>query len=99
MINIVGISGWSDTFQELLDADRAYLNNTLVLVLDGDYYVRWSSETSEWTIVVDTPKQDALVSGENIKTINGNSLLGSGNLNISGGGGGTGNAYFPQGWG
>lgn len=33
-------------------------------------------------------KQDALVSGTNIKTINGNSILGSGDLVISGGGGG-----------
>ena len=31
-------------------------------------------------------KQDALISGENIKTINGQSILGSGNLSISGGG-------------
>lgn len=31
-------------------------------------------------------KQDSLVSGTNIKTINGNSLLGSGNITISGGG-------------
>ena len=30
-------------------------------------------------------KQDALVSGTNIKTINGNSILGSGNIEISGG--------------
>lgn len=32
-------------------------------------------------------KQDTLVSGENIKTINGLSLLGSGNIDIQGGGG------------
>ena len=32
-------------------------------------------------------KQDKLVSGTNIKTINGNSILGSGDLTISGGGG------------
>lgn len=32
-------------------------------------------------------KQDALVSGENIKTINGESILGSGNIEISGGSG------------
>lgn len=32
-------------------------------------------------------KQSKLVSGTNIKTINGNSLLGSGDLSISGGGG------------
>ena len=31
-------------------------------------------------------KQDTLVSGTNIKTINNNSILGSGNINISGGG-------------
>mgnify|MGYP007122041853 CR=1 FL=1 len=34
----------------------------------------------------DTSKQDTLVSGTNIKTINNNSLLGSGNITISGGG-------------
>lgn len=33
-------------------------------------------------------KQDALVSGTNIKTVNGNSLLGSGNIVIEGGGSG-----------
>lgn len=35
-----------------------------------------------------TEKQDTLVSGTNIKTINNQSLLGSGNIEISGGGGG-----------
>lgn len=35
-----------------------------------------------------TGKQDKLVSGENIKTINGESILGSGDLTIEGGGGG-----------
>lgn len=35
----------------------------------------------------DLDAQETLVSGKNIKTINGNSLLGSGNLEISGGGG------------
>lgn len=34
-------------------------------------------------------KQDTLVSGTNIKTVNGNSLLGSGNITISGGGSST----------
>lgn len=36
----------------------------------------------------DALKQNLLVSGTNIKTINGNSILGSGNLVIAGGGGG-----------
>lgn len=35
---------------------------------------------------LDTNKQDLLVSGTNIKTINNNSLLGSGNISISGSG-------------
>lgn len=34
-------------------------------------------------------KQDVLISGENIKTINNESILGSGNIEIGGGGGGT----------
>lgn len=34
-------------------------------------------------------KQDTLISGENIKTINNNSILGSGNITIQGGGGGS----------
>lgn len=33
---------------------------------------------------IDTGKQDKLVSGTNIRTINGNSVLGSGNINIQG---------------
>jgi hypothetical protein len=37
----------------------------------------------------DTTKQDTLQSGVNIKTINHQSLLGSGNINIQGGGGGS----------
>ena len=39
-----------------------------------------------------TNKQDKLVSGKNIKTINGKSILGSGDITISGGTGGTENA-------
>ena len=44
-----------------------------------------SSNISYWT-----GKQDALVSGTNIKTINNQSILGSGDIEISSGGGGTG---------
>ena len=38
--------------------------------------------------VHDDSKQDLLISGTSIKTINNQSLLGSGNINIEGGGGG-----------
>ena len=43
-----------------------------------------SSDISSWN-----SKQDELVSGTNIKTINNESILGSGNITIQGGGGGT----------
>lgn len=48
---------------------------------DGRYYTETEVDTAL------TGKQDSLVSGTNIKTINNESLLGSGNINIQGGGG------------
>ena len=43
-----------------------------------------------------TDAQSALVSGTNLKTVNGASLLGSGNITISGGGGSIGNFTFAS---
>lgn len=43
-------------------------------------------------------KQDTLVSATNIKTINGNSLLGAGNIEIAGGGGGDASPLFSVMW-
>lgn len=43
-----------------------------------------------------TGKQDTLVSGQNIKTINGNSLLGAGDIRIEGGSGGSGQYVTPD---
>ena len=53
--------------------------------LSGNVYAK--SETSSKTEIDDAldDKQDKLISGTNIKTINGESLLGSGNIEISGG--------------
>ena len=42
---------------------------------------------------LDEKKQDKLISGQNIKTINGESILGEGNIVIEGGSGGTGTKY------
>src|SRR5690606_5194289 len=52
----------------------------IALSFDTGYSLLTSSQISTWNA-----KQDALVSGTNIKTVNGNSLLGSGNITISGG--------------
>lgn len=52
-----------------------------------DYYT--SAQTDTQINNATSGKQDTLISGTNIKTINNESLLGSGNINISGGSGGT----------
>ncbi len=65
----------------LLVYPEGNLNNGIVISL-GDYYTQ--SEIS--TLL--SGKQDTLVSGTNIKTINNQTLLGSGNITIQGGGGG-----------
>lgn len=46
------------------------------------------NELAGQIFALDTAKQEKLVSGETIKTVNGSSLLGSGNITIQGGGGG-----------
>jgi len=47
----------------------------------------YDADLTSWAGVATTAKQDTLVSGTNIKTINGTTLLGSGNIVISGGSG------------
>ena len=65
---------------ELTAGDKFYMTGV------GSYTgANASSSTSVQDVI--NGKQDTLVSGTNIKTINGNSILGSGNLVISGGGG------------
>mgnify|MGYP004544944931 CR=1 FL=1 len=71
--------------QEQLDAINSTITSNLVSsysghIADTDIHVTAAQKTA-WTA-----KQDALVSGTNIKTINNTSLLGSGNITISGGG-------------
>ena len=44
----------------------------------------YDADLTSWAAIAPSSKQDTLVSGTNIKTINGNSVLGSGNLTISG---------------
>jgi hypothetical protein len=46
----------------------------------------YDADLTAWSGVATTAKQDTLVSGTNIKTINSQSILGSGDLVISGGG-------------
>lgn len=45
----------------------------------------WSANLDSWSAIAPSAKQDTLVSATNIKTINGASVLGSGDLTIGGG--------------
>ena len=69
---------------------------TLPTLYSKDIKIRYGTDTHGTTPPTYIPseidqlrlsKQDKLVSGENIKTINGNSILGSGNITIEGGSG------------
>lgn len=57
----------------------AYNASTGVIGVSADYQIPTTTQITTFT-----NKQDALVSGTNIKTINGTSVLGSGNITISG---------------
>lgn len=70
---------------------QAYMNQELTPEIDAYQFAQ--------PITAPAPdldsKQDKLISGENIKTINGESILGSGNLDIEGGSGQS-VLYIPQ---
>lgn len=66
------------------------LNDLNSRVKDVEDYVEEAGEVVATSLNdLETNKQDTLVSGTNIKTINNQSLLGSGNITIQGGGGGS----------
>lgn len=69
-------SSWGDLVYG--DIDKVHVDS---VETNADKNFISDIERAEWDA-----KQDALVSGTNIKTINGTSLLGSGNITISGSG-------------
>lgn len=81
-----------ETVATLSDLPRPGEENKIYYVTDIKGYYIYNGEayrsidaTAALTLL--DAKQDTLVSGTNIKTVNGNSLLGSGNIEITGGGG------------
>ena len=72
--SITNLSNTMPTKVSDLDNDSGYITNAALTDLATKEEV--------------SAKQDTLVSGTNIKTINGNSILGAGNIEIQGGGGG-----------
>lgn len=83
-IVIPDISGKQDKIDSThkLDADLVDDTNSTNKMVSASDKTTWSG------------KQDALVSGTNIKTINNESILGSGNITISGGGGAEAKVYW-----
>ncbi len=70
-----------------LSNDLNFIDNTIDNLTN--YYTSTNTYTKTEIDTLVGNKQDTLVSGTNIKTINNTSLLGSGNINIQGGGGGS----------
>ena len=103
-INKIKVSGTTYNIQDLnatktveltqaqYDALSVKDPNTFYIITDataGDlsnYYTK--TETDNAITAATSTKQDTLVSGTNIKTINGETLLGEGNIEIQGGSGG-----------
>lgn len=73
-------SAWEKIGSTSVDLSQYVTNTQLNTTLES--YATTANVTSQLST-----KQDTLVSGTNIKTINGESVLGSGDLTISGGGG------------
>lgn len=72
------------THRTVTDTEKQVWNNKQELISDLNT-IRQNASNAHQSL---TGKQDVLVSGTNIKTINNESLLGSGNITVSSGGGG-----------
>ena len=89
-IDIQGGSQVQSNWNESDPTSYAYILNkpTIPSLVKSDWN---ESDSTSYAYILNKPdlsqKQDVLVSGENIKTINNQSLLGSGNIDIQGGGG------------
>jgi hypothetical protein len=84
--------------KQITDFDEVFnpsLDDIVLIVVTEDNINGFSKlrnlPLSESIVAALNTKQAVLISGQNIKTINGSSLLGSGDLSISGGGGGSAN--------
>lgn len=85
--------------QQLTDEEKSIARSNLGLDTDiviDDVLSTTSTNPVQNNVITNAldDKQDSLISGTNIKTINGNSILGYGNLIISGGSGGSAELYL-----
>ena len=82
-------SNWDTAFGWGNHASAGYLTSAAI----GTTVQGYSANLASWSALAPSTKQDALVSGTTIKMVNGESLLGSGNIVIAGGSGGAGLHY------
>lgn len=76
-------------FVERLGEYNGVADSKIDLLIDGDVYFNDVQNSMVSISAILNTKQDELKSGKNIKTINGQSILGEGDIKIEGGGGGS----------
>lgn len=81
-ITTTNISNWNTAYGWGNHASAGYLTSAAI----GTTVQAYDADLTSWAGIAPTAKQDTLVSGTSIKTINSQSLLGSGDIVISGGG-------------
>ena len=72
-------TNWTTAYSWGNHATAGYLTSSAI----GSTVQAYSANLTSWAGITTASKQDTLVSGTNIKTINGNSVLGSGDLTVS----------------
>jgi hypothetical protein len=82
-ITSTNITNWNTAYGWGNHASAGYLTSSAIgITVQG-----FSSNLAGWSGISTSTKQDTLVSGTNIKTVNGTSILGSGNISIASGSG------------
>lgn len=74
------ITSWNNKADEYTAGDGIDITSNVISV-DSNLTVQGDTAYLQYTEPIDVTKQDVLVSGQNIKTINNQSILGSGNIN------------------
>lgn len=82
----LGSAAFTDSTQYATASQGAKADTAIQTSSVGTEIQSWSANLDSWSLLSPSTKQDTLVSGTSIKTVNGDSLLGSGNIEVSGGG-------------